>query len=221
MNVTDLVDLYRSRTHDIETPYLWSDTEIWGYIDYAQRRLLRPMGGIRESQSSLCTLVVPATVSYVPIDPLILKIHRANIPANAVSGVGPGYTGTVKLLDRVHTAALAKERPGDLFALVFGEDDNGARAVYVPNFDTTINFLISRLPLPIIDDTSKLEAREEWHYMLIFGMLEQGYLKQDAETRNDKLSKENGDKFDDEIERASRDTSLRRAAMTGVQYGGL
>ena len=221
MNVTDLVDQYRSRTHDIERPYLWSDDEIYGYIDYAQRKLIRPFGGIRESQSKYCTLIIPATVNYVKLDPIILKIHRASIPENPVAGVGPGHTGIVRLLDRVHTVALAKERAGDMFALVFGEDDYGVRPVYVPNFDTTVNLQISRLTIPITGEASKLEIRDEWRYPLIYGMLEQGYRKQDAETRNDKLSSENGEYFAAEIDRASKDTSLRRAAMTGVQYGGI
>lgn len=232
MTIDDLVVLFRSRANDDEDPPLWSDDDIIGYIDYAQRRMSRALGGIRDSQSVLCTLLVPAGSDFIALDPSILKVHSAHIPIfNPLTDTppGPGYSGRLRLMDRSHPDAqrYRYDQSESIRGLIFGEDDDGMRPWKIPTVDTTIQMVISRLPVPVstIDGTAptinQLELREELHYCLIHGMLAEGYKKQDAETRNDKLSEENETAFERDIEEAARDSSLRRASPGPIAYGGI
>ena len=75
MTPTELKDLFRSDVRDQTEDYLWSDTEIFVYMDDAQKMFCRSGGGIADSVSAICSLPVAAGDVSVPYDPRILKLR--------------------------------------------------------------------------------------------------------------------------------------------------
>lgn len=65
------VDFY----HFIRLVVLWTDTEIFVYMDDAQKMFCREGGGIADSTSTICTMQVAAGDTYIDYDPRILKLR--------------------------------------------------------------------------------------------------------------------------------------------------
>ena len=82
MDSTALHDLFRSEVRDEATPYLWSDVEVYSFIDDAQKMFCRLQGGIADASSAITHLTVTAGDVLVPISPLILKLREARRSAD-------------------------------------------------------------------------------------------------------------------------------------------
>ena len=68
MTPTQLKDLFRSDVRDEASPPLWTDTEIFVYMDDAQKMFCREGGGIADSTSTICTMQVVAGDTYIDYD---------------------------------------------------------------------------------------------------------------------------------------------------------
>ena len=60
MDSTTLHDLFRSEVRDEATPYLWSDVEVYSFIDDAQKMFCRLQGGIADASSAITHINVVA-----------------------------------------------------------------------------------------------------------------------------------------------------------------
>ena len=156
----DVIDEFRRRAVDQAKPYLWSDDEALVYLDSAYTDFVREIGGIRDSQSDLCTLQVTAGENIIPLDPRILKVVSAKASdGRPLEVVGPR-----------HHDALVKPVPGQLYSLITGEDDDSVRCMHIPVEDATLQLVIDRLPLEVVTEDSTLEIRREHVPALVAGM---------------------------------------------------
>ena len=66
MTSSDLLGLFRAEMRDVVAPYLWEDTEFFGYLDEAQTRFCRDTSGIADARTPAVTWlnVVPGTDWY-------------------------------------------------------------------------------------------------------------------------------------------------------------
>lgn len=151
MDSTALHDLFRSEVRDEATPYLWSDVEIYSYIDDAQKMFCRLQGGIADASSAVTHLNVTAGDVFVPISPLILKLREARRSAD-------GYD-----LEILNFEDMQSHRPVDDYgyrsgyridntvgivkAIVVGMETNKIRLVQIPQEDQSIDLIVYRMPL--------------------------------------------------------------------------
>ena len=60
MNVQELYDQFRSDMQDEEQDFLWTDVELFRYMNEAYRMFVRLMGGIADFTSDLCAVPIVA-----------------------------------------------------------------------------------------------------------------------------------------------------------------
>jgi len=225
MNTADLLAKFRQRVDDLEEPYLWSDEEVYGYMDESQKEFCRATDGIPDATTAaVVDISVVAGDTYLPLHPSILKIRGATRVDNSrlvevvnYEDLAPGrrdYNGYD------YTSLTYMGSPGPVCALVIGEEYNKCRVWPQSNEDMTIKLLVYRLPLKDILDEQPLEIRPEYHYNLLYWMLRNAYLKQDADTSDARRSQEAEQMARVWYDEVKREESKKRHKTRIVRYGG-
>ena len=226
MDSTALHDLFRSEVRDEVTPYLWSDVEVYSFIDDAQKMFCRLQGGIADASSAITHIDVMAGDVLVPISPLIRKLREARRSAD-------GYD-----LEILNFEDMQSHRPVDDYgyrsgyridntvgivkAIVVGMETNKIRLVQIPQEDQSIDLIVYRMPLVPITAAGgqQLEIDEHHHRHLLHWMKHLAHLKQDAETYDRGRSDMFGAEFLVYCDQAKVEREKREHKYRTVGYGG-
>ncbi len=128
MTTTELLALFRSEVFDLELPYLWSDTLIYGYIDDAQKQFCRDTNGIADSRS-FKVAITPGTQWYA-IDSKILKIRDAIVQST-------GNPMPIISVEKMHENDMRFDtNTGTTRALISGLDEGMLRTWPIPYTST-------------------------------------------------------------------------------------
>lgn len=231
MDTERLIEEFRSEVHDTAVPYLWSDEEVVGYLDEAQKWLCRMSGGISDSTSEITRVSMVTGEPWGVVDQKILKVRYVRRESDNVEielmnfedvqsrpVFTRGYYATLPtsiLLDDTATGAVN--------AMVAGMEENRVRWLYVPGEDDTALMIVYRLPLVdiTVDNIAPLEVNEKYHRQLKSGMKALAYDKEDAET----FDKSKRDRFKTEFEgvgnEAKRERERREHKYRTITYGGI
>lgn len=217
MNSTELLEAFRSDVVDLEAPTLWSDAEIYRYMDDAQKMFCRFTEGIEDARTPAVTqLVVAPNEEWLDHSPLILKIRVARrtdtgaklpiVPFEKAADHGIRFDG----------------RAGPVQALVIGEEQNAFHLYPTPNEPVTIALSVFRLPLKAITDAGdqKLELDEQHHESLLMWMKHKAYLKQDADAFDPRRAEDSRSDFMAYCAQAKREQGRARHPAGAVVYGG-
>lgn len=179
MNSSELLERFRLEVDDLEDPPLWSDAEIYAFLDDAQKEFCRRTFGIEDAQTaSVCRVdIVPGTEWY-PKSPLILKIRSASRADNGRP------VEVMNLETALKRGCRFDGRPGPARVLVDGVSKSSFRAHPLPNDAVSVDLVVFRLPLVRITDAGdqELEIDEQHHVHLLLWMCHLAFLKQDADT---------------------------------------
>jgi len=128
MNSTELVDMFRAEMRDIATPQLWSDAEIYGFIDDAQTWFCRLTDGIPDSRTPAVTRlnIVPG-VDWYDIHTKIRQIRKA-------TRSDTGMPVTLYTAEQASTVGITFTHAvtGDIKAMVVGLEPHALRVVPMP-----------------------------------------------------------------------------------------
>ena len=200
MESHELLCTFREDSLDNVEPYLWSDAEVYQYINDAYSMFVRLTGGISDGSSSVTLLTGLADTATTPIDPSIMRIRTAhNVTDNK----------QLKVINIQDAENLSDEdygiirNIGDLTTIgsvryvIIGEEDDYVRWVNIPAVETTVQLVVERLPLiPITRARQRfLGVRDEHHYHLLKWVRHLAYRKQDADTFNLVKSDQERDDF--------------------------
>ncbi|GIV03791.1 MAG: hypothetical protein KatS3mg015_2621 [Fimbriimonadales bacterium] len=225
MDSTALHDLFRSEMRDEATPYLWSDAEIYSYIDDAQKMFCRLQGGIADASSAVTRLSVTAGDVFVPVSPLILKIREARRSAD-------GYDLEILNFEDMQSRRSVDDygyrsgyridnTVGIVKAIVVGMEANKIRLVHIPQEDQLIDLIVYRMPLVSITAGGQaLEIDEHHHRHLLHWMKHLAYQKQDAETYDRGRSDMFRAEFLAYCDQAKAEREKREHKYRTVVYGG-
>ena len=229
MTPAALVALFRATVRDEAEPYLWSDAEIFAYIDDAQKQFCRLGGGIPDSTSPEVTQVsIAAGDEYAAYDPRILKLRD-------VRRVSDGHAVTILNFEDLSGGKLDADygftigastkfpvRKGPIKHVVVGMEQNKLRLVETPEEDDVLQYIVYRLPLkPIDKDSTEFEVDERHHYHLLNWVLHLAFKKLDAETYDRGKSEEFGAIFYQYCEQTRTEQGRREHKYRTVRYGGL
>lgn len=226
MTPDDALSLFRNRVFDVAKPYLWSDEEIYGYMDDAQKQLCRLTGGISDSTSDVTQAAVSIGDEYVDIDKRILKLRRVT----RLSDYAKVDIWNFEDLERptdvddygIRMSLKLDATTGPIKALIMGMERNKARLVAIPEADDTLSFIVYRMPLEDITASSQeFEVEEQHHQYLLYWMMKLAYEKQDAETFNRAKSEEMEAKFRAYCDEVRHERELREHKYRTVAYGGI
>lgn len=178
VNSTDLLNQFRLDVVDGEAPYLWSDPEVYTYLDDAQKMFARLTGGIQDATNTDVTEIDFAIGDvWVALHPSILKIRTLYRLSNGAP------VEVVNFEDLQERRIRFDGNPGVLKYFVIGMEDFKARLHPVPNVADSLQLMVDRLPLTdITDDGQTLEIAAQHHLNLLMWMKHKAYEKQDAET---------------------------------------
>jgi hypothetical protein len=226
MESQELLCAFREDTVDTAEPTLWSNTEIYRYINDAYFMFVRLTGGIPDGSSAVTTLTALANQPTTPIDKSIMRIRTA---ANVTDNNFPLKIINVQDVDDLTDVDYGVIRqtnanvPGPVRYLISGEEETYVRWVGIPTVDTTIQLVVERLPLiPITADRQQLKGvRVEHHYHLLKWMRHLAYRKQDADTFDLVKSDQERADFYQYCDFAAMEKGTRKHKVRVVSYGGL
>jgi hypothetical protein len=198
-------------------PYLWSDADIYRYMDSAQKDFCALTGGIGDSRSGVTSLNLVDGVEYYTLSPRVLKIRSAY-------RVSDGTAVDVFNIENMEDAGIAfSTATGAIEILVTGLDQNYVRAVPIPNSAEQVKLVVYRLPLTDITSTGsgELEIQEQHHVHLVDGIAMYAYRKRDAETFDPTKSSEFEAVFRRYCDQAKAERERREHRPREVVYRGL
>ena len=217
MDSTGLVALFRSEMDDLVEAYLWTDEEILGYVDDAQKMFCRKTDGISDATTPAVTRIAAvANTDWVDLHPSILKIR-------AVTRTDSGRP--LELLNDEDMAPRGwyfDQRPGYIKALVVGAEAHKGRVWPLSAETVTVALKVFRLPLsPIIDFDQALEVDEEHHRHLLLWCKHLAYSKQDSEAFDKTKAAEFEKRFYAYCAQVMDEERRKRHKTRVVRYGGL
>ena len=225
MNTTELYNHFRGVIDDTEKPFLWSDEEVFIYMDAAQIKFTQRSGGIADTRSPATVVPVIAveilddlehTTMYIESD-LLVSTGRDVAVLNATQPLPNTTNDYGKWL-----SPLTQDTTGPIRAIVIGEEEDIGRWVYVPVEDDEVNLTIRRLPCDVISDKDQeFEIPRRHHEYLVMWMMHRAFSKTDAETFDRGKSNESRDDFLRYCESARREWDRKKHAPRQMEYGGL
>jgi len=227
MESHELLGTFRCDVVDDVKPYLWSDPEVYQYINDAYFMFVRLTGGIADGSSSVTTLTAADGVATTALDESIMRIRTAR---NVTDNNHP-----IKILNIQDQEEWAAEdygvwrsvnnidTVGRVRYMIIGEEEGYVRWINVPDADYTIQLVVERLPLvPITRNRQRFDGvREEHHYHLLKWVRHLAYRKQDADTFNLVKSDQERNDFFAYCELAKQEKGIRKHKVRTTGYGGI
>lgn len=232
MTAEELLAQFRAEVYDAQAPYLWSDPEVFRYMNDAYRMFVRLTGGIPDSTSDITTVAVTARQARSDVSPLILKFRSAYLISSGrrldiLNDVDEPLIRHTDYGGLVFTGR--NNAPGPVHSMVIGEDRSGERGqvrwINVPAVNDTVRLSVYRLPLdPVPPGGAGFdfpEIGEEHVEHLTLWMKHRAYGKQDAETFDANKRNTYEAAFRGYCAQAKAEWDRYRSKVQVVQYGGL
>jgi hypothetical protein len=232
MNSGDLYSLFRSDVVDTAAPYLWTDTEVYTYMNDAYRMFARLTGGIPDATSDITNIPVVAGQMYADVSPLILKFRQAYLVSSGeeitvineqdIASLTTEDYGTTRRLLMNNSAGPIRYM---VIGLERGKDGGKVRWLQTPTVNDSVGVIIYRLPQDALmegdNEFSFPEIGEEHVEYLMLHMKARAYGKQDAETFDRGKREGYKKEFADYCEAARQEWERYKHKTRVVRYGGL
>lgn len=225
MTSGDLYELFRSDVVDDVTPYMWTDKEVFAYMNDAYYMFVRMTGGIPDGDSRVTRLSITSGQATTPISEKVMRIRQAYTQSNDlklkiinvqdIENLTTEDYGVIRAVGNLSTA-------GEVRYMIIGESEDYVRWVHVPTTDDVVQMTIERLPLDDICDKSHDLAgvRSEHHFHLLKWMRHLAYRKQDTDKFDLIKSDQEERDFLAYCDMAKREKGIRRHKVRTTSYGG-
>lgn len=232
MDVATAVALFRAEVNDtVATAYLWSDVEVYAFLDDAQKMFCRLTGGLSDSTSAITTVACTAGAEFASVSPKILRLKSVE---NRVDGYRcqilnyEDMAAQSAVPDYGYVAVSGIDSStGPIRAVVTGMEPNKIRLIRIPEANQDLRLVVNRLPLIDINTTTVgnatavLEIDEMHHRHLLLWMKALAHMKQDAEIFNQGKAMEFDAQFRQYCDQAKSDLGRREHKYRTIAYGGL
>jgi len=237
--------LRESKLDDVKIPYLWPDTELLRFLNYAEVQACRRAHLIidawtandagtaatasTQGQRPLCTLALVANQAVYNLSPKILQVRRCQLLSMTVPLIGPltyseldeyvsGWTGTSG------TVGTAGSSGYPVYFL--NEPGNTITFVRAPSVSDTASLVVSRIPLISFTLQTSPEIDEKYHEGLTDWAAHLAFMKPDSDTLNLNLAKHYEDRFiaqfgslPDAYSDRMRKTLVQKTRMRSREFG--
>lgn len=220
-----LLALARRELSDAVEPYLWSDNDLYFYMDEAQREFARRTKIITDA-TNFTDLVVSASDPWIELDPIIIDVKRAVL------------TTSKRVLEIETLEEFQHGYYVDDYGLRkkgYWEDDTGVpthallnvemdmiRLYPTPTDSDELDLTVWREPTCDIEDsTSSFQIPTRYIYKLLYKIKELAYSKQDYETFDGDKREANLALWENAVMEVQSDNKKRTRRPRGVVYGGI
>lgn len=226
MTSGELLALFRDDVLDNIEPYLWTDLELYAYMNDAYFMFVRLTGGISDATSTATRIPIVAGERSAVLHPSVLRIRQATllstdrqlavINAQDVGNLSVDDHGLLRQINRVVT-------PGPVTHIVSGLQEGYVEWIQVPIEDDEVALIIERLPLePITNPMHRLtDVSQEHHFHLMKWMRHLAHRKSDPDTFDIAKSDSERQEFLEYCDLAQREKERRRHKVRVVRYGGI
>jgi hypothetical protein len=228
INSQELYDAYREDVVDVALPYLWTEAEVYRYMDAAYRMFVRLTGGIADFTSDATRIDLSVGVDVYDISPSLLRVMTATRESDGAEVKVINNTDLPNLFaagtDYGNLRSLMMtNKPGPVEWLILGQQRNTAKVIQIPMVADALLLNIYRLPLVnIVDGGHPLdEVAEDHHIYLLDWMKHLAYKKQDAETFDKTKSDEAEVAFRNYCAQCKAEWERYKHKTRVVAYGGL
>jgi len=214
----DLVTLFRGAVDDVVAPYLWSDPEVLGYVDEAQKVFARETDMLFDSVTPALTSV-PVVIGsgFVAIDPRVNRVRRAKL-ASQDSPLA------ILNFDQLDPSWNWEKATGTPTSLVLDATVSQGRLIPSSEVTDTLSLWVYRDPLnPIVALTDVLEIDDpvDMRLGLLNYIKSVAYDKNDSDIHNEQLSQLYAAKFEEYVDKAKYKYQKKRRSPGFIHYGGL
>lgn len=216
MDSSELLAQFRLDARDTVRPYLWSDEEVYLYLNEAQRTFCRLTGGLADASSHVARLQLKANKRYAEVSPLVLKLRAA-------FGEESRKLELLNFEDIEFDSSRGRElftdTPGSVHSLVLGMEPHKVRVINTPTEDQVVNLTIYRYPLDDINGPDQaLEVDEQHHVPLLKWARHLAHMKPDAETFDRGRADQYKLDFETYCRMASEEKGRREHKYRAVQF---
>lgn len=223
-----LLAKFREDMEDAAGRTLWTDAEIYLYIDAAQKEFCRRTLGIADSRTDeVCRLALADGTEYITLDPRILKIRGARLSTGEPVDI-INYENLVGQsmwpfdYGKAHQVVLDDSEGPKCYALITDMVQDMVRIFPISSADQVVQLVVYRLPLNDITGTNQmLEIHEQHHLYLLYWVKHLALLKQDAETFDKNKSDVMMAAFLNYCNQAKGEQERREHKPRTVMYGGI
>lgn len=213
MNTSELLDYFRSQMVDERKPYLWTDDEVFRFMDEAQKTLCRLTEGIADAVTpEVVTVSITNGDIFAQTHPSILLFRSAVLMS------------TDYPLDIVNHTDIRKwsNQIGTISQMIIGLQKDMVRWNYMPKDDDEVQLFVYRLPLnDLKGPDQELEAEPVHHVNLVHWMKYLAYAKQDVETWDQKASETAKAMFEAYCRQVKAEQERYKHKPRSIAYGGL
>lgn len=225
----DVVAIFRSDTRDTVAPYLWSDDEVYEYLNDSYQTYVRLSGGIPDFVSDELVVTVSTGERIVDLHPSILRVIGAFRTSDGVEVVTRNIedvgTSTERSTDDygLTRSRMMANQSGAVRFMVLGVAPNRAMLVDTPVTDDTLNLHVMRMPLEsaVTTYSALSDIPQRHHRALTLWMQHRAYNKQDADTFDPKASLRAREEFERYCVAIEAETARKMAKPRVVAYGGI
>jgi hypothetical protein len=198
---------------DEEKPYLWSDDEIWTYMNEAQMRFCRDAEGISDFTTPE-VVNIPVTTGEVTA-----KSHCSILNFRLALLASTGCKLDIINYTDVQSWAT---NSGRVSSIIIGMQEGKVRWNATPIADDEVNLIVFRLPLSeITGPDQEIEIDKKHHVGLVHWMKHLAYLKDDTEVFDKDASEKAKGMFAQYCEKVSSEQRRYRQKPRAVFYGGI
>jgi len=240
----ELKDRFRLDVDDVVggqagADFLWSDVEVFDYMDEAQRMFVRRTEILRKTHpfsTALTEIAYTAPVitavnldGFITYNPEIIRPLRARM--SLAANADPLRIITMEDLDNgffIRDFGLIftqdwQTKTGPARFLVTNMQEDQWRLVPIPLIDDTVELTVLHMPLNDVtcDGTALEVTKREDQQIIKMYMKKLAYLKQDADTYDKELSDRFEAEFEKRVDERRREIRRTRFRHQGMRYGGI
>jgi hypothetical protein len=227
VNSTQLGELFRNDTTDTVQPYLWTDVEMYAYMNDAYTMFVRRTGGIPDYYTDkVCLITAKKDKETSPLHPKILFVREAHLEPKGEK---------VKVINMQDEVWLQNEdyglirhfnvskTTGRVRYLVIGIQDDIVKWVNIPDVDYQVRLLVERLPLDDITGPGQDfdGVKDHHHLYFLCWMKHLAYSKQDADTFNKVKAEEEMARFMAYCLSSRQEKEQQKHKVRVTHYGGI
>lgn len=240
----ELKDRFRLDVDDVEggqagADFLWSDQEVFDYMDEAQRVFVRRTEILRKTHPftpalTAITFTAPTVTAvnadgFITYNPKIIRPLRARM--SLASNADPLKIATMEDMDEgffIRDFGLIftqdwQTKTGPARFLITNMQEDQYRLVPIPLIDDTVELTVLHMPLlDVACDGAALEVTEREDQQIIkLYMKKLAFEKQDADTYDRDLADKFEAQFEKRVDERRREIRRTRFRHQGMRYGGI
>jgi hypothetical protein len=190
----ELKDYFRREIDDLKAPYLWSDDDVFMYMDVAYSEFCRLTDYLSDATTpDVCQVSVIADEPFADLSPLVTKIRKATMSSTghevALRSMRQMDSGFVTNDYGVAVGTNWLTTTGTPKIAVTDVEFNKLRLSPIPTAADTLDLIVYRLPIDTIDaSSSEFEVTDRRHQLIFLHKMKSlAYGKHDADVKNEVL----------------------------------